>query len=100
MKQLNKLLTILIFSILLLIIGVVIWSFFDPYARVMLVPLGILNIYYFLLFSFIKLKSLQEVRWAKTLGWILIALPLVALALAYDRFIYFSADLINYFISS
>ena len=97
MQKLLKTLSIFIFTILLLIIGSVIWSFFNSYARVMLIPLGILSIYYLLLYSFIKLLNLKNTQGFYYVGLALILLPLLCVAAAYEEFISFSVQILNYF---
>lgn len=97
MQKSKKLLAILLFTILLLIIGILVWSFFNPYARVMLVPLGMLSIYYLLVYTFVNLTGEVNTKMFYYFILVLIILPLLALGLAYDRFIAFSVSLLNYF---
>lgn len=97
MQKSKKLLAILLFTILLLIIGILIWSFFNPYARVMLVPLGMLSIYYLLVYTFVNLTGEVNTKIFYYFILVLIILPLLTLGLAYDRFIAFSVSLLNYF---
>ena len=97
MQKSKKLLAILLFTILLLIIGILVWSFFNPYARVMLVPLGMLSIYYLLVYTFVNLTGEVNTKIFYYFILVLIILPLLALGLAYDRFIAFSVSLLNYF---
>lgn len=97
MQKSKKLLAILLFTILLLIIGILVWSFFNPYARVMLVPLGMLSIYYLLVYTFVNLTGEVNTKIFHYFILVLIILPLLALGLAYDRFIAFSVSLLNYF---
>lgn len=99
MQKLNKLLSALLFTILLLIIGSVIWSFFNPYVRVVLIPLGVLSIYYLLLVGFTKLVGVNDSKLFFYTGIVLIILPLLAVGMAYDRFIAFSASIVNHFIN-
>lgn len=97
MQKSKKLLAILLFTILLLIIGILVWSFFNPYARVMLVPLGMLSIYYLLVYTFVNLTGEVNTKMFYYFILVLIILPLLTLGLAYDRFIAFSVSLLNYF---
>lgn len=97
MQKSKKLLAILLFTILLLIIGILVWSFFNPYARVMLVPLGMLSIYYLLVYTFVNLTGEVNTKIFYYFILVLIILPLLALGMAYDRFIAFSVSLLNYF---
>lgn len=97
MQKSKKLLAIFLFTILLLIIGILVWSFFNPYARVMLVPLGMLSIYYLLVYTFVNLTGEVNTKIFYYFILVLIILPLLALGLAYDRFIAFSVSLLNYF---
>ncbi|WP_277632140.1 hypothetical protein [Avrilella dinanensis] len=96
MQKSKKLLAVLLFTILILIVGVLIWSFFNPYARVMLIPLGMLSLYYLLIYGFVSLTSQSESRMYYYFILVLIIIPLLTLGLAYDRFIAFSVSLLNY----
>ena len=96
MQKSKKLLSILLFSILILIVGVLIWSFFNPYARAMLIPLGMLSVYYLLIYGFVSLTGKSDSRIYYYFILVLIVIPLITLGLAYDRFIDFSVSLLNY----
>lgn len=96
MQKSKKLLAVLLFTILILIVGVLIWSFFNPYARVMLIPLGMLSLYYLLIYGFVSLTNQFESRMYYYFILVLIIIPLLTLGLAYDRFIDFSVSLLNY----
>ncbi|PJR03301.1 hypothetical protein [Avrilella dinanensis] len=96
MQKSKKLLAVLLFTILILIVGVLIWSFFNPYARVMLIPLGMLSLYYLLIYGFVSLTNQSESRMYYYFILVLIIIPLLTLGLAYDRFIAFSVSLLNY----
>ena len=96
MHKTKKLLAILMFTILILIIGTLIWSFFNPHARAMLIPLGILSIYYLLIYGFTTLTGTSGSKFQYYFTLSLVILPLLALGLAYDRFIAFSVTLLNY----
>ncbi|WP_448606172.1 hypothetical protein [Paenimyroides ceti] len=96
MQKLIKILSILIFTILIVIIGVFIWSFFNPYAQVLLIPLGILSIYYAFLFGFCKLVNSNS-RYFEYIMIFLIVIPLISVSYSYDRFVTLSIDMLNYF---
>jgi|SRR5690606_19030600 len=96
MQKSKKLLSILLFTILILIVGVLVWSFFNPYARAMLIPLGMLSVYYLLIYGFVSLTGKSDSRIYYYFILVLIVIPLITLGLAYDRFINFSISLLNY----
>ena len=97
MEKISKTISILIFTILLLVVGVVIWSFFDPYAQVLLLPLGFLSLYYLLLFSFVKLIGAKTSKPWRYLILFMIVVPLLSFAYGYNTFIRFSITLLNAF---
>lgn len=97
MEKISKTISILIFTILLLVVGTVIWSFFDPYAQVLLLPLGFLSVYYLLLFSFVKLIGQKTSKAWKYLIIIMIVVPLLSFAYGYNTFIRFSITVLNTF---
>ncbi|WP_177761679.1 hypothetical protein [Flavobacterium sp. I3-2] len=97
MEKISKTISILIFTILLLVVGTVIWSFFDPYAQVLLLPLGFLSVYYLLLFSFVKLLSGKTSKPWKYLILFMIIVPLLSFAYGYNTFIRFSITVLNTF---
>ncbi|HLV46766.1 MAG TPA: hypothetical protein VKY32_06970 [Flavobacterium sp.] len=96
MQKSKKLLSILLFTVLILIVGVLIWSFFNPYARAMLIPLGMLSIYYLLIFGFVSLTGKSDSRTYYYFILVLAIIPLLTLGIAYDRFIDFSVSLLKY----
>lgn len=95
MEKITKILSILIFTILLLIIGNVIWAYFNPYAKVMLIPLAFLSVYYLLLFLFTKLINNQKSKFFNYLVVAMIVVPLISLSYGYNAFIKFSITLLN-----
>jgi len=97
MEKISKTISILIFTILLLVVGTVIWSFFDPYAQVLLLPLGFLSVYYLLLFSFVKLIGSKTSKPWKYLILFMIIVPLLSFAYGYNTFIRFSITVLNTF---
>ncbi|HUH25441.1 MAG TPA: hypothetical protein VLY87_02350, partial [Flavobacterium sp.] len=90
MNKLLKITQILIFTVLLLIIGVFIWQFFNAYASLMLFPLGFLSIYYLLLYSFVKLLQNQTSKMWFYIGIVFIIVPLIAFSVAYQQILEFS----------
>jgi len=96
MQKVNKILSILIFTILIIIIGTFIWSFFNQEAAYALIPLGILSIYYGLLFGFSKLINAKS-RYFEYLMIFLIVVPLISVSYSYNRFVSFTIDLLTYF---
>src|SRR5690554_7383156 len=62
MNKLLKIIQVLVFTVLLLIIGVFVWQFFNAYARLLLLPLGVLSIYYLLIYSFARLIDRKSTR--------------------------------------
>jgi len=97
MEKISKTISILIFTILLVIAGAVIWSFFNPYAQVLLLPLGFLSVYYLLLYSFVKLIGNKTSKPWKYLILFMIVFPLLSFAYGYNTFIRFSITLLNAF---
>ena len=95
MEKISKTISILIFTILLLVVGVVIWSFFDPYAQVLLLPLGFLSLYYLLLFSFLKLIGNKTSKLWRYLILFMVVVPLLSFAYGYNTFIRFSIEVLN-----
>lgn len=97
MNKLLKLIQALIFTILIVIIGVFIWQFFNAYAQLLLLPLGILSVYYLLIYTFVKLLPQNTSKTWYYTGLIFIIIPLVAFSLAYDKIIDFSYNILNSF---
>lgn len=97
MNKLLKIAQVLIFTVLLLTIGVFIWQFFNPYARLMLIPLGILSIYYLLIYSFARLLQHQTSKMWMYVGILFIIIPLIAFSMAYQQIMEFSMQILNSF---
>lgn len=95
MNQLVKITQILIFTVLLLIIGVFIWQFFNPYAQLLLIPLAILNIYYLLIYAFAKLLHHRQSKIWFYAGILFIIIPLLSFSLAYKPIMEFSLRIIQ-----
>lgn len=97
MEKISKIISILLFTILLIIIGTVVWSFFNPFAQVLLLPLAILSVYYLLLFSFVKLINHKTFKPWKYLIIFMVVVPILSVAYGYDAFIRFSITVLNFF---
>lgn len=97
MNKLIKLTQALIFTILIVIIGVFIWQFFNAYAKLLLLPLGILSIYYLLIYAFVKLLSPNSNKLFFYVGVVFIIIPLIAFSIAYNNIIEFSYNILNSF---
>jgi len=97
MEKITKIISILIFTILILIVGTVIWSFFNPYAQILLLPLGLLSVYFLLLISFTKLLKTKDTKFWKYLILVMIVIPIIAFAFGYETFIRFSTLIIEQF---
>lgn len=95
MNQLLKIIQIAIFTVLLLIIGVFVWQFFNPYAQLLLLPLGVLSIYYLLIYLFAKLLQHRQSKiWLYT-GIVFIIMPLISFSLAYRPVMEFSLSILQ-----
>lgn len=95
MNQLLKIIQIAIFTVLLLIIGVFVWQFFNAYAQLLLLPLGILSIYYLLIYLFAKLlQHKQSKLWLYT-GIVFMVIPLISFSLAYRPVMEFSLHILQ-----
>jgi len=95
MNRLLKIIQVLIFTILLLVVGVFIWQFFNPYAQLLLLPLGILSIYYLLMYAFAKLLQQHNSKIWLYIGVVFIVIPLIAFSTAYRPIMEFSLNIIN-----
>lgn len=98
MTKLIKIAQVFVFTILLLIIGAFIWQFFDAFAQLLFLPLGILSIYYLLIYSFAKLMQHKTAKIWFYVGIVLLVLPLVAFSLAYKPILEFSYYTLQSFI--
>lgn len=95
MDRLLKIIQVLLFTILLLVIGVLIWQFFNPYAQLLLLPLGVLSIYYLLIHIFAKLLQQQTSKIWFYIGVAFIVIPLITFSVAYRPIMEFSLNIIN-----
>ncbi|HLW63504.1 MAG TPA: hypothetical protein VKY33_08915 [Flavobacterium sp.] len=95
MNKLLKIAQILVFTVLLLIVGVFIWQFFNAYAQLLFIPLGLLSIYYLLIYSFVRLLQHQTSKIWFYIGIVFIIIPLIAFSTAYRPIMEFSLNIIN-----
>ena len=95
MNKLLKITQILIFTILILLIIVFIWQFFNDYAKLMFIPLGFLSIYYLLLHLFAKLVQHKQSKAGFYAGVVFIIVPLLAFSLAYKPVLEFSYHILQ-----
>lgn len=90
MNKLLKIAQVLIFTILILLVIVFVWQFFNAYAQLFFIPLGILSIYYLLLYLFAKLLQHNQSKTGFYVGVVFIIVPLLAFSLAYKPVLEFS----------
>src|SRR5690554_86349 len=95
MNKLLKIAQILVFTVLLLIVGVFIWQFFNAYAQLLFIPLGLLSIYYLLIYSFARLLQHQTSKIWFYIGIVFIIIPLIAFSTAYQPIMEFSLNFLN-----
>lgn len=95
MSKSQKLLSGLLFGIVFMVLGVTIWSFFNPYAAVAYIPLLFISIYYLLWYLFTKLTSFFDTRWGHYIVLVAVILPLVALLVQKESIIRFSIQVLN-----
>lgn len=95
MNKLLKIAQVLVFTVLLLIVGVFIWQFFNAYAQLLFIPLGLLSIYYLLIYSFARLLQHQTSKIWFYIGIVFIIIPLIAFSTAYRPIMEFSLNIIN-----
>ena len=95
MNKLLKIAQILVFTVPLLIVGVFIWQFFNAYAQLLFIPLGLLSIYYLLIYSFVRLLQHQTSKIWFYIGIVFIIIPLIAFSTAYRPIMEFSLNIIN-----
>lgn len=95
MNKFLKIAQVLVFTVLLLIVGVFIWQFFNPYAQLLFIPLGLLSIYYLLIYSFARLLQHQTSKIWFYIGIVFIIIPLIAFSAAYRPIMEFSLNIIN-----
>lgn len=97
MKKLLKITQILIFSILILLIIVFIWQFFNAYATLLLLPLGFLSMYYLLIHFFVRLMQQKKSKIWLYIGLFFIIVPLIAFSIAYKPILEFSYSILQTF---
>ena len=95
MNKLLKITQTLIFTILILLVIVFIWQFFNNYAQLLFLPLGVLSIYYLLIYLFAKLLQRQQSKMWFYVGIIFIIIPLIAFLLAYKPVLEFSYNILQ-----
>ena len=95
MNKLLKITQTLIFTILILLVIVFIWQFFNAYAQLLFLPLGVLSIYYLLIYLFAKLLQQQQSKMWFYVGIIFIIIPLIAFSLAYKPVLEFSYNVLQ-----
>src|SRR5690606_21807474 len=95
MNRLLKIIQVLIFTVLLLVVGVFIWQFFNAYDQLLLLPLCILSIYYLLLYAFAKLLQPQTSKIWFYICVVFLVMPLIAFSTAYRPIIELSLNLVN-----
>ncbi len=97
MQQLLKITQILIFTILILVIGVFIWQFVNPFAQILFFPLLFLSVYYLLIHLFAKLNAQRTSKVWLYIGVFLIIIPLIAYATNYRHIMEFSLNILTSF---
>jgi len=95
MNKLLKPTQILVFTILILILATFVWQFFNPFAKLLFLPLGILSIYYLLLNVFVKLYQQKTSNMWFYVGLFFITIPLLAFLVAYKQIMEFSFNIVN-----
>ena len=97
MNKLLKLTQVLVFTVLILIIITFIWQFFNPFAKLLFLPLGILSIYYLLLNVFVRLNQNNTSKAWFYIGVFFIIIPLISFSIAYKPIMEFSYNIVNAF---
>ncbi|WP_091095929.1 hypothetical protein [Paenimyroides marinum] len=95
MNKLLKIAQTLIFTILILLVIVFIWQFFNNYAQLLFLPLGVLSIYYLLIYLFARLLQQQQSKMWFYTGIIFIIIPLIAFSVAYKPVLEFSYNILQ-----
>lgn len=95
MNKLLKIAQVFIFTILILLIGVFIWQFFDAYAQLLFIPLGILSVYYLLIYLFAKLLQQNQSKIWFYIGIFFMIIPLLAFSMAYKPVLEFSYNILQ-----
>lgn len=97
MNKLIKITQILLFTILIVLIAVLIGQFFNSYAQLFFVPLGILSVYYLLIYFFAKLLAHSTSKIWLYVGLVFIIMPLVAFWVAYKPVLDLSYQVLQIF---
>lgn len=95
MNKLLKITQTLIFSVLILLIAVFVWQFFNDYAKLLFIPLGFLSIYYLLIYLFVKLQQHNDSKIWFYGGIFFIIVPLFAFSVAYKPVMEFSFNILQ-----
>lgn len=95
MNKLLKITQTLIFTILILLILVSIYQFFNDYAKLFFIPLGILSFYYLLIYLFAKLLHKNNSKLLFYVGIFFIIIPLLAFSVAYKPVLEFSYTILQ-----
>lgn len=97
MNKLIKITQTLLFTVLIIVITVFIWQFFNSYAQLFLMPLGILSVYYLLIYFFAKLLAQSTSKIWLYVGLVFIIMPLVAFWVAYKPILDISYQVLQIF---
>lgn len=95
MNKLLKITQTLVFTVLILLIIVFIWQFFNDYAKLLFIPLGFLSIYYLLLYLFVKLLPQNHSKAWFYVGLFFMIIPLLAFSMAYKPVLEFSYNILQ-----
>lgn len=95
MNKLLKIAQVFVFTILILLIAVFIWQFFDAYAKLLFIPLGVLSIYYLLIYLFAKLLPQNQSKVWFYVGIFFMIIPLLAFSMAYKPILEFSYSILE-----
>lgn len=95
MNKLLKIAQVFVFTILILLIAVFIWQFFDAYAKLLFIPLGFLSIYYLLIYLFAKLLQQNQSKVWFYVGIFFMIIPLLAFSMAYKPILEFSYSILE-----
>jgi len=95
MNKSQKFLSVLQFGVLLLIVATLVWSFFNPYAMVALVPLGLISVYYILWYLMVRLVPFLQTKRGYYIVVFAAVFPLITMATASKSVINYSIQFIN-----
>lgn len=95
MNKSQKLLSVLQFALLLMIVAALVWSLFNPYATVALIPLVVVSIYYLLWYIFTKMVPFFDTKNGYYVVVAAVILPIITLALASDDVVKYSIQMLN-----